>query len=400
MSALREWLAMDGFAWPWMLLAIPLPLLVHLLLPARGGDAQRIANAGSVAAKPRGLPWLALIAWCLLCIAAARPQQLGPAIAPPQVGRDLMLAVDLSASMGEEDMELGGRIVDRLTAAKAVLADFLDRRVGDRVGLVVFGERAYALTPLTADRDSVREQLQGSVVGLVGRATAIGDAIALSTKRLQKQPTDQRVLILLTDGVNTAGTLEPDKAAQIARDNRVRIHAIAFGGDGGGLSCSGLSWRGCCCCGLSPRACCFCWRFSCACFCWPSPPLPRCSPCGLRRCSSRRPRLSRSLRRPPRSSRRPSPSFRAGCGAGAGAAGAPANRPRSQPITPPVAGTGCGAGTWATGCGAGTSTGIGFGSRSGAGCAGLTLVTAGAGGMLSWALVSEMVASLRGVPRW
>ena len=92
MSALREWLAMDGFAWPWMLLAIPLPLLVHLLLPARGGNGaalrvpwgerlQRIANAGSVAAKPRGLPWLALIAWCLLCIAAARPQQLGPAIA-------------------------------------------------------------------------------------------------------------------------------------------------------------------------------------------------------------------------------------------------------------------------------------------------------------------------------
>ena len=135
MSALREWLAMDGFAWPWMLLAIPLPLLVHLLLPARGGNGaalrvpwgerlQRIANAGSVAAKPRGLPWLALIAWCLLCIAAARPQQLGPAIAPPQVGRDLMLAVDLSASMGEEDMELGGRIVDRLTAAKAVLAEY------------------------------------------------------------------------------------------------------------------------------------------------------------------------------------------------------------------------------------------------------------------------------------
>ena len=251
MSALREWLAMDGFAWPWMLLAIPLPLLVHLLLPARGGNGaalrvpwgerlQRIANAGSVAAKPRGLPWLALIAWCLLCIAAARPQQLGPAIAPPQAGRDLMLAVDLSASMGEEDMTLGGRAVDRLTAAKAVLADFLDRRVGDRVGLVVFGERAYALTPLTLDRASVRQQLADSVVGLAGRATAIGDAIALSIKRLQKQPAGHRVLILLTDGVNTAGMLEPEKAAQIARDNGVRIHAIAFGGDGGGLSVFGF----------------------------------------------------------------------------------------------------------------------------------------------------------------
>ena len=251
MNLLRDLLAVEGFAWPWLLLAIPLPLLVHLLVPARviddaalrvpwGERLQRVAGSGAIATRPRGLPWLLLIAWCLLCIAAARPQQLGPAIAPPQAGRDLMLAVDLSASMGEEDMTLGGRAVDRLTAAKAVLADFLDRRVGDRVGLVVFGERAYALTPLTADRDSVREQLQGSVVGLAGRATAIGDAIALSTKRLQKQPADQRVLILLTDGVNTAGTLEPDKAAQIARDNRVRIHAIAFGGDGGGLSVFGF----------------------------------------------------------------------------------------------------------------------------------------------------------------
>ena len=251
MNALRELLALDGLAWPWMLLAIPLPWLVYMALPARGGRQaalrvpwgerlQRIANAGAIAVRPRGFPWLAFLAWCLLCAAAARPQQLGPAIAPPQVGRDLMLAVDLSASMGEEDMELGGRIVDRLTAAKAVLADFLGRRVGDRVGLVVFGERAYALTPLTLDRDSVREQLGSSVVGLAGRATAIGDAIALSTKRLQNQPADHRVLILLTDGVNTAGTLAPEKAAQIARDNGVRIHAIAFGGDGGALSVFGF----------------------------------------------------------------------------------------------------------------------------------------------------------------
>ena len=251
MSVLPDSLAFDGLAWPWALLAVCLPLLVRLLLPAPasrepalrvpwGERLRRIAAAGQVGAVARGFPWLAYVTWCLLCVAAARPQQLGAPIAPPQVGRDLMLAVDLSASMGEEDMELGGRIVDRLTAAKAVLADFLDRRVGDRVGLVVFGERAHALTPLTADRDSVREQLQGSVVGLAGRATAIGDAIALSTKRLQKQPADQRVLILLTDGVNTAGTLEPDKAAQIARDNRVRIHAIAFGGDGGGLSVFGF----------------------------------------------------------------------------------------------------------------------------------------------------------------
>lgn len=252
MNLLADWLGIDGFAWPWLLLAIPLPLLARVLMPARanpqpalrvpwGERLRRVASGGVLEVGSRGFPWMAMLAWCLLCVAAARPQQLGPPIAPPQVGRDMMLAVDLSASMGEEDMELGGRLVDRLTAAKAVLADFLDRRVGDRIGLVVFGDRAFALTPLTLDRDSVRQQLDASVVGLAGRATALGDAIALSTKRLQQQRTEQRVLIVLTDGVNTAGVLEPAKAAQIARDAGVRIHAIAFGGEGGGaLSLFGL----------------------------------------------------------------------------------------------------------------------------------------------------------------
>ena len=247
MTWLLDALRIEGFAWPWLLLAIPLPWLTYVLLPARTGSeaalrvpwgdrVRQVAAGGEGVAPARRLPWLLFAAWCLLALAAARPQELGPAVAPPQVGRDLMLAVDLSASMGEPDMALGGRSVDRLTAAKAVLADFLDRRVGDRIGLVVFGDRAFALTPLTLDRDSVRQQLQDSVVGLAGRATALGDAIALATKRLQGQPAGNggHVLVVLTDGVNTAGVLAPDKAAQIARDAGVRIHTIAFGGDGGG----------------------------------------------------------------------------------------------------------------------------------------------------------------------
>jgi len=252
-SLLPTWLAADGFAWPWLLLAIPLPWLVHALLPARpsqvpalrvpwGERLRKVASGGLLQAGPRGFPWMAMLAWALLCVAAARPQELGPAIAPPQVGRDMMLAVDLSASMGEEDMELGGRLVDRLTAAKAVLADFLDRRAGRGMGRVGWGASALAVRPLAVDRDGVRQQLEASGVGLAGRATALGDAIALSTKRLQQQRTEQRVLIVLTDGVNTAGVLEPAKAAQIARDAGVRIHAIAFGGEGGGaLSVFGFS---------------------------------------------------------------------------------------------------------------------------------------------------------------
>ena len=248
-------LPFDGFAWPWLLLALPLPWVVRWLLPParQAGAALKVpygARLDAIAtqaghAHARGVGVLAWMAWALLCVAAARPQQLGELVRPPQAGRDLMLAVDLSGSMSDEDMQLGGGLVDRLTAAKAVLADFLDRRSGDRVGLIVFGQKAYALTPMTLDLDTVREQLDDSVVGLAGRETAIGDAIGLAVKRLKPktaaQPSSkQNVLILLTDGVNTAGMLDPLKAAELARDNGVRIHAIAFGGEGGGLSVFGI----------------------------------------------------------------------------------------------------------------------------------------------------------------
>ncbi len=231
-----------GFAWPWAWLAFPLPWLVRWLLPARrsradalkvpyGSAMQAIARRGArgVPGRAAALAWLV---WFLLCAAIARPQQFGDAVTPPVGGRDLMLAVDLSGSMTEADMELGGAVVDRLTAAKAVLADFLDRREGDRVGLLVFGQRAYAMTPLTRDLQTVREQLRDAVAGLAGRETAIGDAIALAVRRLRTQQEGQRVLILLTDGVNSAGVLTPQKAAELAKEERVRIHAIAFGSDG------------------------------------------------------------------------------------------------------------------------------------------------------------------------
>jgi Ca-activated chloride channel family protein len=245
----------DGFAWPWWLLALPLPWFAARWLPPfanqspalktpYGERLDAIAGPGG-RVRLTGIRMLGWIAWALLCVAAARPQQLGPPVRPPQTGRDLMLAVDLSGSMSEDDMSLGGQTVDRLTAAKAVLADFLDRRVGDRVGLLAFGDKAYVLTPLTADLASVRSQLDDSVVGLAGRATAIGDAIGLAVKRLRSQPASQatskqHVLILLTDGASNAGMLDPIKAAQLARDEGVRIHTIAFGGDGESLSVFGI----------------------------------------------------------------------------------------------------------------------------------------------------------------
>lgn len=246
-AALPTWLSWlswtDLLAWPWLLLALPLPLLMRWWpMRAQDGAALRVpyavdtlqALAGTAGGHRPGVGRVLLwLAWACLCVAAARPQQLGEAVTPPHQGRQMMLAVDVSGSMGEPDMRLGNQVVPRLTAAKAVLADFLDRRVGDRVGLLIFGDRAFTLTPLTTDLTSVREQLDGSVVGLAGRETAIGDAIALSVKRLREQPQGQRVLILLTDGVSNAGVLQPLRAAELAQAEGVRVYTVAFGGDGG-----------------------------------------------------------------------------------------------------------------------------------------------------------------------
>lgn len=246
---------LDGFAWPWLLLALPLPWLLRWLLAPACSDAAALkvpfgARLDAITGKSGhargvGVSLVAWLAWGLLCVAAARPQQLGEPVQPPQAGRDMMLAVDLSGSMADEDMELGGRTVDRLTAAKAVLADFLDHRGGDRIGLIVFGRQAYALTPMTLDLDSVRQQLYDSVVGIAGRETAIGDAIGLAVKRLRAQPAQpanaaEHVLILLTDGVNTAGLLDPIKAAELARDNAVQVYTIALGGGGDSISVFGI----------------------------------------------------------------------------------------------------------------------------------------------------------------
>jgi Ca-activated chloride channel family protein len=240
---------MAEFAWPWLALALPLPLLLRWLLPraADSGAALRIPflaeleALGEGAARAASLQFLPLLAWLLLCLAAMRPVWVGEVQAQPVTGRDLLLAVDVSGSMAAEDMLIAGRVVSRLSAVKVVLGDFLERRIGDRVGLLLFGQRPYLVTPLTFDRGAVRAQLYDSQVGIAGRETAIGDAIGLAVKRLRDQPEQQRVVVLLTDGVNTAGVLEPEKAAELARAEGVRVYTIAMGTDSGQRSLFGLA---------------------------------------------------------------------------------------------------------------------------------------------------------------
>lgn len=229
------------WAWPWMFLLAPLPwLLARLLPPAKsdGGSALRLplalrgfdlASGGSSVPFWRTL--IAMLAWLTLLTAAARPQWLGEPQAMPRSGRDLLLAVDASGSMSTQDMAIGGHPVSRYGAVKAIAGDFIKRRVGDRIGLIVFGSQAYLLTPLTFDRDTVLKQLQESAVGLPGRETAIGDAVGLAVKRLRERPQNQRVMILLTDGVNDAGELDPYKSIDLAVAEHVKIYTIGIGAE-------------------------------------------------------------------------------------------------------------------------------------------------------------------------
>ncbi|MCB1553424.1 MAG: VWA domain-containing protein [Xanthomonadales bacterium] len=224
--------------WPWLLLTMPLPWLLGRW--RRRADVEGPApfwpygtQVGAIQLDARAtrvrMPWLHTLAWAAVCLAAARPVTWSEARQPPVSGRELMLAVDVSGSMAADDMEIAGRRVDRLGAVKAVVGDFLARRAGDRVGLILFGQQAYLLTPLTFDHSSVAYQLNTSTVGIAGRETAIGDAIGLAVKRMRDSAASQRVLILLTDGVNTAGALTPEQATQLASDLGLRIHTIGIG---------------------------------------------------------------------------------------------------------------------------------------------------------------------------
>ncbi len=242
---------LDGsieFAKPWMALALLLPLFALLLPRAkpRAEASLRVPFFNGVSEAMGSLDrkkpmvkkvlgyWKLLFAvpvWILLVAASAQPQWVGEPVNLPVSGRDLMLAVDLSGSMQEEDMRLGNRKVDRLTAVRAVAGEFVKNREGDRLGLILFADRAYLQVPLTFDHKTVNILLQEAVLGLAGEKTAIGDAIGLAVKRLRESDEDNRVLILLTDGANTAGSLNPLKAAELAAMENIRIHTIGVGAE-------------------------------------------------------------------------------------------------------------------------------------------------------------------------
>ena len=227
-------------AWAWLLLLLPLPWLLRRWLspaPRTGTQALRVpwfalvVEAGGGWIRQPLLAAAASLVWLLLLLAAARPQWVGEIETLPVTGRDLLLAVDISGSMDTQDMILGGKPVNRLTMVKKVAGDFIQRRKGDRVGLILFGSRAYLQTPLTFDTETTATLLDESEIGLAGRETAIGDAIGLAVKRLREDAASDRVLILLTDGANTSGEVQPMQATEFAAREGLKIYTVGVGAD-------------------------------------------------------------------------------------------------------------------------------------------------------------------------
>ena len=232
------------FTWPYAFLALPLPWLVYKLIArAPRQDASlfvpffekltRLQSDSDTIVSSRLLNLICCtLIWLLVILAASRPQWLGDPIELPSTGRDLMLAVDISGSMEAQDMVVGNRQVSRIDVVKAVVSDFVERREGDRLGLILFAAHAYVQAPLTFDRDTVGTLLEEAEIGIIEEsATAIGDAIGLSVKHLRTRPENSRVLVLLTDGVNNAGSVSPVQAGQLAETENIKIYTIGIGAD-------------------------------------------------------------------------------------------------------------------------------------------------------------------------
>ena len=227
-----------------VLILLPLPILIRWVIPPAKtvetsslrvpffNNVHELGHASIQKGKRRGLKkYLPLIIWMSLVFAAARPIYIGDPITQPSEGRDLMLAVDVSQSMKMQDLTVNGKQVDRLAAVKSVLTEFIERRETDRLGLILFGTHAYIQTPLTFDRKTVNTLLDESSIGIAGPHTAIGEAIGLALKRLKDRPTDSKVLVLLTDGANTAGEIGPMQAAKLAASQELKVYTVGVGAE-------------------------------------------------------------------------------------------------------------------------------------------------------------------------
>ncbi len=232
---------MISFAWPWLFWMLPLGILVYMLVPAvsKGREEalyvpffnvfKKLSSEGrAVSASSFWNRLFFFSALVFFTLALMRPQQAEKPIPLSAKSRNLMMAVDLSGSMEETDFSLNGRSASRLEVVKKQAFDFLEKRKGDKIGLILFADQAFLAVPLTLDHSSVQEMLREAEVGMAGQQTALGDAVGLALKKMEGLPEESKVLVLLSDGVANAGALRPERAAKLAKEHGVRIYTIGL----------------------------------------------------------------------------------------------------------------------------------------------------------------------------
>ncbi|WP_295902517.1 VWA domain-containing protein [uncultured Vibrio sp.] len=236
------------FVSPVWFVILPLPIAIYFLVPAYRTKqmaikvpffddlVNAIGETPSEGASQLAPSWwqraTLILTWLLVVCALAKPTILGEPQIREQLGRDVMVVVDLSGSMAEQDFtSQAGEKTSRLNAAKQVLGDFVKTRKGDRLGLILFGDAAFVQTPFTADQGVWLELLDQTDVAMAGQSTHLGDAIGLSIKVFEQssETSQEKVVIVLTDGNDTGSFVEPVDAAKVAQAKGVRIHVIAMG---------------------------------------------------------------------------------------------------------------------------------------------------------------------------
>lgn len=233
---------MFTFAWPFAFLLLPLFWIVQKYLPKlqKNNEAmlrvpflsriQALDHNATSSVTPHYLKQIfSIIVWILFIFACANPEWVGNPLPIRQDARNIMLAVDVSRSMEIPDLERNNLTIDRLQIVKAVAARFIEKRIGDKLGLILFASNAYLQTPLTFDRKTVLNMLDDATIGLAGERTAIGDAIGLAIKKFNSENFKSRILILLTDGGNNSGAIDPIAAAELAKDNQIKIYTVGIG---------------------------------------------------------------------------------------------------------------------------------------------------------------------------
>ena len=226
------------FSHPFAFLLLPLPLILFYLLRPRENRTEALHLPEAIAAagvpvaegplRDGSLP-LRLALWLFLTLALAGPEWLQPTPDRTATGRDIMLSLDLSGSMETPDFTLDGQTASRLAAVKRVASRFVSEREGDRIGLVIFADQAYVAAPLTHDLAAVVRAIDSAEIGITGRSTAIADGLGLALKRVTAEPATSRVIVLLSDGRDTADRLDARDVGRLAATMGVRVHTIALG---------------------------------------------------------------------------------------------------------------------------------------------------------------------------